>query len=98
MSFEPTTLEIVETFLYRRFLQWLEVLSLNQELSCATSSLKLFVEWIQVWCSIGILHDTLTDFPQAHDKKLANFATDANSFVSTFRYAISQSTPHIYLS
>src|SRR5436190_21727088 len=44
----------------------------------------------------GILIDVLTKFPQAHDKKLADFATDASIFVSTFRNAISQST-HTYI-
>ena len=48
MPVEPATLKIVEGFLYEKFLQWLEVLSLTQSVPSASSSLKLCMEWIKV--------------------------------------------------
>lgn len=48
MSVEPAILKIVEGFLYEKFLQWLEVLSLTQSVLSASSCLKLCMGWIKV--------------------------------------------------
>jgi hypothetical protein len=72
--------------LAEHFFGWLEVSSLLGELLTASAALQSSVKWIKVLST------------QDHDKELADFAVDANIFVSTFRYPISQSTPHISIS
>ena len=89
--------ELIQDFLYARFLYWLEVLSLIQSSTVAPSSMLLLMNWTKVFAN-SILFTRLDLLHQECDKELAAFSTDAHKFSSAFQTPISESAPHVYIS
>ncbi|KIM74066.1 hypothetical protein PILCRDRAFT_80418 [Piloderma croceum F 1598] len=81
-KFTPRVLSDIDDFLSQQLLFWLEVLSLVKEVHIASPALLSTADWAQVSAST----------------KHSWTAMDANTFVTTFRYPITESVPHIYTS
>jgi hypothetical protein len=47
-SFNEPVLELIQDFMKRRFLFWLEVMSVNKRMNIATYMLSLLVDWMKV--------------------------------------------------
>ncbi|KAJ7121439.1 WD40 repeat-like protein [Mycena epipterygia] len=82
IPFEKTVLQTIDRLLHRKFLYWLETLSLLGEITIATVGLQAVADYAK----------------DGGDEDLKDFVADAIKFVEAFAPAIAQSTPHIYLS
>ncbi|PVG01142.1 WD40 repeat-like protein [Serendipita vermifera] len=89
-----TTLSLVRgvrEFLERRFLFWLEVLSLIKTLDLTSSALSIVI----AWCTASKQEDVeILDY----QKVIIDFSQDGQRFVRSFAIPISQATGHIYRS
>ncbi|KAJ6541156.1 hypothetical protein DFH09DRAFT_1041449, partial [Mycena vulgaris] len=81
-SYCPDRALVVENFLLKQFLFWLEVLSLLGIMENAPRALSKLILWTT----------------EVRNPSLIRFATDAKRFIAFFRDAIILSAPHIYVS
>ncbi|TFK33861.1 WD40-repeat-containing domain protein [Crucibulum laeve] len=82
VPFHTTILSEVKLFFYERFLFWLEVLSLVNDIHSVNSILTTLVEWRE----------------DDDDEEFYQFLMDCYKFLAAFGGVVSQSAPHIYLS
>ncbi|KAJ7121462.1 WD40 repeat-like protein [Mycena epipterygia] len=79
---DETVLKSLNRLLHRKFLYWLEVLSLLEQMAMATVGLQAAANYAK----------------DGRDDNFKDFLVDAIKFVAAFAPAIVQSAPHIYLS
>ncbi|KAJ7121465.1 WD40 repeat-like protein [Mycena epipterygia] len=82
IPFDETILEAINRLLHRKFLYWLEALSLLEQMAMATVGLQAAAHYAK----------------DRRDDGFKDFLADAIKFVVAFAPAIAQSAPHIYLS
>ncbi|KAF5347992.1 hypothetical protein D9756_010129 [Leucocoprinus leucothites] len=82
LPFDPDLMFMVKQVMYDQLLYWIEAMSLMNELSVITPILKAVLIWSKA----------------EDDETFEAFIVDALRFIAAFGYAISQSTPHLYIS
>ena len=91
----------VINFIHHRFLYWIEVFSVKDQMSMIPRILLKVVSWVKV-CQLSHVQGTadsrLTSATQRHELGLEAIISEAQNFVDAFEYPMGQSVPHIYLS
>ena len=85
----------IETFLWQKFLFWLEVLSIVGEIGVTSGLLRVAGSAVS---PISSILNVSLNLSQVKQDLVSRFLRDANSFVASSRDAIERSAPHIYLS
>jgi len=88
--------EMVEGTFRRKFLFWLEVLSITRKMGIASGLLRIASSAVGEYFQLHARQ--LVTALQVKSQEVARFLRDANSFVVSSHAAIARSTPHIYLS
>uniref|UniRef100_A0A8H8CGW4 Nephrocystin 3-like N-terminal domain-containing protein n=1 Tax=Psilocybe cubensis TaxID=181762 RepID=A0A8H8CGW4_PSICU len=92
-AFSIELLEKLETFFFNKFLFWLEILSVTQNVQIAVEAITVATKWLQ----IGLI---ISDSREMTDRirELIDMVSDGLTFVRYFGKIIAMSTPHIYVS
>ncbi|KAB5587931.1 hypothetical protein CTheo_8627 [Ceratobasidium theobromae] len=93
--------KLLDDLLSNQLLFWMEVLSLKWEITVGTKILVLAKQWLHVGVISGGLWEHANHLLQTNSlsPELVRFTEDAQIFVTGYAAnAVSQSTPHIYIS
>lgn len=100
-DFEVDFFPFLNDFFCHQLLYWLEVLSLTKAVPVASPALLSIVDCVGVSASAENWHVRrwqLILVLKHYNLDIAKMAADANMFVITFRYPMSKSAPHTYIS
>jgi len=95
----PKIISALHHFLEKKFLCWLEVLSVLGTARVAVDALEVAAKWLEVSCvSVFIALPKFTDSNQESQSPTLDLTNDCFRFVTGFFEVISTSAPHIYHS